>query len=143
MERNNIMNKKEIMYQRIEKHGQDLNKIFNTGIEPIALCKKLRRLEVKANKLAEDYCNGTNGIDSENWEDKTTPLMEKVYKILNNGIYKDERPHQRGVPIFLNGDCRGYSLKINDDYVRLLEKRNKTIYKDWGGYGIIAPDLTE
>ena len=37
---------KKEMYQDIKKHGEQLNTIFNTGIEPIALCKKLRRLEL-------------------------------------------------------------------------------------------------
>ena len=41
--------------------------------------------------------------------------------------------------IFVNGDCRGYALKIFDDYIR---KNDITIYRDWGGYGIIAPDFT-
>jgi hypothetical protein len=31
-------------------------------------------------------------------------------------------------------------LKIDDDYVR---KNNIDIYKDFGGYGIIAPDFRE
>ena len=42
-------------------------------------------------------------------------------------------------PLFVNGDARGYALKIMDSYVM---ERRLDIYKDWGGYGIIAPDLT-
>jgi hypothetical protein len=38
--------------------------------------------------------------------------------------------------IFFNGDARGYALKINDEFVK-----DKEIFKDWGGYGIIAPDF--
>jgi hypothetical protein len=41
-------------------------------------------------------------------------------------------------PIFLNGDARGYALKIQDDYVR---DNNLDIHKDWGGYGILAPEF--
>ena len=130
------------MYQQIEKHGNDLNRIFNTGLDAITLCKKLHRLEAQAHKLATDYCNGDNGITSENWEDKITPIMDKVYTVLNNGKYNDDRPHQKKVPIFLNGDARGYALKINDSYVRTLRMAGKTIYTDWGGYGIICPDFT-
>lgn len=127
------------MYQQIEQHGNNLNKIFNTEIDPVKLCKSLRRLEFKANKLATDYCNGDNGITSENWEDKINPVMQSVYKLLNNGKYNDDRPHQKKVPIFLNGDARGYALKINDAYVRAYKI---DIYQDWGGYGIICPDFT-
>jgi hypothetical protein len=130
------------MYQQIEDHGNKLNAIFNTGIDPVALCKKLRTLEIKANKLATDYCNGENGITSENWEEKITPVMQKVYTLLNNGKYNDDRPHQKRVPIFLNGDARGYALKINDSYVKLLQASGKNIYTDMGGYGILAPDFT-
>lgn len=130
------------MYQQIEKHGNDLNGIFNTGLDAITLCKKLHRLEKQARKLAADYCNGENGINTDNWEEKTAPLMQKVYTILNNGKYNDDKPHQKKVPIFLNGDARGYALKINDSYVKLLRAAGKNICTDWGGYGIICPDFT-
>ncbi len=133
---------KQTMYQQIEQHGNNLNAIFNTGIEPVKLCKSLRRLEMQAHKLATDYCNGENGIDSENWEVKITPVMQKVYSLLNNGKYNDDRPHQKKVPVFLNGDARGYALKINDSYVKILQTVGKNIYTDLGGYGIICPDFT-
>lgn len=118
------------MYEEIQKHGENLNQIFNTGLEPVALCKKLRTLEAKAEKLAVDYCNGENGITSDNWSDKIAPVMVRVDKILNYA--------KKGVPVFLNGDPRGYALKIDDKYIR---ENNINIYRDWGGYGIIAPDF--
>lgn len=133
---------KETMYSQIAKHGDNLNAIFNTGLDSVLLCKKLRSLEKKAASLALDYCNGDNNVTTENWEEKCKPIMDKVYKLLNNGIYKDDRPHQRKVPIFLNGDARGYALKINDSYVKALHTQGKTIYTDWGGYGILAPDFS-
>jgi len=37
--------------------------------------------------------------------------------------------------VFINGDPRGYALKIKDEFVR---ENNLTIYQDWGGYGILA-----
>jgi len=40
--------------------------------------------------------------------------------------------------VFINGDPRGYALKINDKYVRENQLR---IYSDMGGYGIIAPEF--
>ena len=42
--------------------------------------------------------------------------------------------------LFLNGDARGYALKIDDEY---LKNNNFNIHRDWGGYGIIAPDFRE
>lgn len=131
---------KTTMYQQIEQHGKNLNAIFNTGIDPVKLCKSLRRLELKSNKIATDWCNGV--IDTEDIEPFIENIMKSVYKLLNNGIYKDERPHQRKIPIFFNGDARGYSLKINDAYVKSLQTQGKNIYTDLGGFGIICPDFT-
>ena len=119
---------KEKMYKDIENHGNNLNKIFNTNYDNIELCKKLSRLENKAHKLSTDYCNGV--IDCNEWELLTDKILKKVCNILNL---------ENDFNIFVNGDCRGYALKIFDDYIR---KNDITIYRDWGGYGIIAPDFT-
>jgi len=69
---------KQTMYQQIEQHGNNLNAIFNTGLDAISLCKKLRKLELKANKIATDWCNGL--IDTENIEDYTAPILSAVGK---------------------------------------------------------------
>lgn len=123
------MSKREAMYARIKEHGENLNAIFNTGIEPITLCKKLHRLEVKAHRLATDYCNGENGVNSDNWEAKVYPILSQVNKILGvDGMNSF---------IIVNGDARGYALKISEAYCANLK-----IHKDWGGYGIIAPDFS-
>lgn len=122
------MTKHDKMYQEIENHGENLNAIFHTGLGNIELCKKLHRLEVKAHRLATDYCNGENGVNSENWDELCKPILKQVIKILGD------------CPVFLNGDARGYALKISDEYVR---EHNLTIFKDWGGYGILAPDFNE
>jgi len=117
---------KQTMYQQIEQHGNNLNVIFNTGIEPVKLCKSLRKLELKANKIATDWCNGV--IDSEDIEKYTYPILKSVGKILGTNY-----------PIQFNGDARGYALKISDKIVR---DNNLKIYTDMGGYGIICPDFT-
>jgi len=126
---------KESMYQRITKHGEDLKALFRLDreIDPVKLCKALRRLEVKAHKLAEDYCNGADGLTSENIDIYTNTILISLDHIL--GQYKEG-----GVPVFVNLDARGYALKVRDEYVR---EHGVSIYRDWGGYGIIAPDLTE
>ena len=71
---------KTTMYQQIEKHGNDLNRIFNTGLDAITLCKKLRRLELKANKIATDWCNGV--IDTENIDPIIAPVLDKNQRYL-------------------------------------------------------------
>jgi hypothetical protein len=40
--------------------------------------------------------------------------------------------------VFINFDPRGCALKIKSEAVEGVK-----IYKDWGGNGIIAPDLSE
>jgi len=36
-------------------------------------------------------------------------------------------------------DPRGYALKLDDEWTRANAPH---IHRDWGGYGILAPDLT-
>lgn len=119
------------MNDRILKHGNHLKTIFpNCKLEPVALCKKVHKLEIEANQLATDYCNGV--VDCAVWETKTKIMLRVLVNMLGptkNGT---------GMSLFINGDCRGYALKLEDD-----TSRDLTIYKDWGGYGIIAPDFKE
>lgn len=121
------MTKKEILYKRIDQHGQHLNDIFKTGLDNITLCKKLFRLENKAHNLATRYCNGFVSCDE--WEEETKTIIKKVADILNITDNKT---------LFINGDARGYALKLCDEF-----SRDKDISKDWGGYGLIAPDFRE
>lgn len=39
--------------KRVIEHGNNLNAIFHTGIDPIKLCRAVRRVEKDAYKLAE------------------------------------------------------------------------------------------
>jgi len=118
--------KKQRMYERIEKHGQTIVNYFGMDIEPVALCKKLRRLEIKSNLVMVDYCNGD--IDSDGVEDYTLKdLRPKLEKIFGQGISS----------IYINHDPRGYTLKLNE-----IESKRVNGYKDWGGYFILAPDFS-
>ena len=132
--REETMNKKQLMYDRINKHGEDLKRIFklDPGIDPVKLCKQLFRLEKEAHKLAEDGCNGVI-YDTEPEADK---ILNKVHKILDIDKFVDHQYEK----IFFNGDPRGYALKIRSEYVK---NNNLDIHRDWGGYGIIAPDFRE
>lgn len=119
------------MYQEIAKHGQNLKRIFGIDGDPVEICKKLRRLEVKANRTACDYCNGA--IDCEKWGDFSERTKGKVLDIIG---------HQFADAIFINGDPRGYTLKIDDEWLK-TRGESGGIHRDWGGYGILAPDLSE
>lgn len=114
----------------IRAHGLNLQAIFpdSAGFDPVKLCKRLRRIERKAHKAAEDYCNGL--IGAEDWEDVDAEILEKVDTLLH---FRSE-----GVPVFVNGDPRGYALKIDSEW---MGGNNCVLYHDWGGYGIIAPEI--
>ncbi len=119
---------KEKMYQDIEQHGTNLLGIFPNAKEqePVKLCKKLRRLENLAANMALDLCNG---IMTQHMSDiEHDSIKAKVIKLLGepaNHVF------------FINLDPRGYALKLTSEF-----SADKNIMRDWGGFGIIAPDFT-
>lgn len=124
----NTLTKKEVQYQQMKKHGEQLNDIFHAELDPIVLSKKLHSLEIKAHFQAERYCNGD--VEGDDMEIYAAQILDKVNNILN--FRKSE------IPVIYNQDPRGYALKIDDEYTRA---HHLVIYKDWGGYGIIAPEF--
>jgi len=128
-------NKKIEMYARIRKHGEDIKKIFSmpAATDPIKLCKSLRRLENKAEGIQELHGSGS-------YEEAAREEAALIVK-LKNLLMPDATPNEfLKFGIFLNTDPRGYALKIPDEIVK---ENNWTIHKDWGEFGIIAPDLNE
>ena len=117
------------MYARITVHGDNLKRIFNRDDDPVKLCKKIRSLELKAERIALDYANGLTETDQAHQQGDQ--ILEKLDKILHFSDLK--------IPVFLNYDPRGYAFKIRDDYMRDHQLK---LYSDWGGYGILAPDLS-
>ncbi len=115
------MNKKERMYIKIENHGKKIIEYFNLkDVDPIQISKRLFSLENKMHKACEDYCNGYIG-------EKEFDIMED--KVLN----KIKILLGTSDNVFVNGDPRGCSLKINIP--------NTFFVQDWGGYGILAPNF--
>lgn len=127
------MNKKARMAESILQHGFKLKRIFfadpYSGPGPVALAKQLRRLENKAHRLAED--EASRPLPEGYVEKQEASILRSLDKILG---YK-----KAGIPVFLNSDPRGYALKIDDAYVR---EHDLDIHRDWGGYGILAPDFS-
>ena len=113
------------MYNRIERHGQRLNIIFHTQYEPIALCEKLRLLEGKQDKANLDYCNG----------DMTATQHELITERTRNAAIN--LLGTNGPDIYINDDPRGFALKIQPKDAQALD-----LPRDLGGYGLLAPDLT-
>jgi hypothetical protein len=130
------MNKKNKMKDQILKHAFKLQSIFNLpeGFDSkghlicLQITKALHRLEVKAHQLAEDYCNGK--YQTEDFEKIDAKIENALDKILNFRAKK--------IPCFYNFDPRGYALKIESEYIA---KNNIEIERDWGGYGILAPEF--
>jgi len=130
---------------RIAEHGRRLLAIFPNATEqdPVKLCKKLRHFEAEGQAIGVRLCNGPEWIDKYGHADpagadrECTLVLRKVYKLLTGSFLAGH--DGRSVPIFLNRDPRGYALKIRDDWMRA---NNVQLERDWGGYGIIAPEIT-
>jgi hypothetical protein len=115
----------------IRKHGEQLNAIFHTGLDPVTLCRKLRRIEGAAHKLAEDACNYLS-VESLEFIRRDAAIAHRLETLLMGNRLP------RPVPVFINMDPRGYALKIDNEYMR---EHNLRLYTDWGGYGILAPEF--
>lgn len=133
--------------EAIKRHGETLLAAFPLATErdPIALCKKLRRIENAVAKPILDYCNGENGMTVEKLDAETSKALNRVGQLL--GL------DERGIAlagIFINRDPRGCALKIDDEpsgwFVDWQKARYAAglpaLYTDMGGYGLLAPDLT-
>ena len=134
--------RKEEQYNQIRKHGEDLNRIFNTGLEPIALCKKLHRLEVKAHHVTTCLCNTNtlnlmelNRFTGYDVQQATEEEQDRFFDGIRKSIIKILGEKSKDM-VFINFDARGYALKIKENY-----SKNLNIHKDLGGFGIIAPEF--
>lgn len=146
--------------EAIVRHGESLLKAFPNCTEknPVALCKKLRRIEASLQKPLLDYCNGDFQDDEEGA--KMDAICEKararaVQILFGFDIIKN--PHSKcACGLFINRDPRGCALKLSSEWTKEYNDREyqagknrhsnartpMPIYTDWGGYGLLAPDIT-
>lgn len=124
--------------EAITRHGNTLLAIFPGSSEkdPVALCKKLRRIETRASRAAEAYCNGE--ISSNGWtvaEEKALDELIRLFVPQSSELLK---------AFYINSDPRGYALKMDDKWTRQFNRTTTgdRLHSDMGGYGILAPDLT-
>ena len=118
----------------IEKHGRNVQNIFrNTSkMDPVQLCRKLRRIELDAEKIGLAMCNDST-YTTDDADDDTQDVMHALSRLLGF------EPGKKGsVPVFINRDPRGYALKIDSEYVKA---HDLDIHRDMGGYGILAPEI--
>ena len=137
------MNKRQKMLAAINQHGENLNAIFNTEFDNVTLYRKLFRLERKANKAATCLCNTNtlnlielNRFTGYDVEQATEEQQEAFFNNILNKVDKILKFRAKNIPVYINYDARGYTLKIKSDFVK-----NLNIYTDFGDYGILAPDF--
>ena len=122
--------KKELRKIALEKHYKNCEALALTcGIKNPngkKLSLHLWKLELQAHKDSTDYCNGVIATDT--WEIRSQ-AMEDVVQGLFNGNLKG---------LFVNGDARGYALKIDDEVTKIFYP---FLHQDWGGYGILSPEI--
>ena len=128
--------------EAIKRHGETLLRAFPNATEknPVALCKKLRRIETAVAKPILDYCNGDNGMTEPQLSTATDKALSRLSALL-------EGCKVMPWPVFINCDPRGYALKIESDWTQRFNRdqyaaKLPALHTDMGGYGIIAPDLT-
>jgi hypothetical protein len=110
--------------QRLTRHLDNLTVIFGRRPRWATLCW----LERRAHRLAERQCN----------EPLPEGFVERLESQILSTLDDATNYRARGIKVFLNGDSRGYAIKIEDEQVR---DENMRIERDWGGYGIIAPEF--
>jgi hypothetical protein len=94
-------------------------------IKGMRIYEKLSKLEARAHRLQEISCNTGEDFDA-----KEARILAQVRALLPDAK-----------EIFINGDPRGYSLKIKGAEVERLRVAGINIYTDFGGYGILAPEF--
>jgi len=116
--------------KQVIRHGQLLITLFDlpASTDPVNLCRNLRRLESSYHKLCEEYCNGF--IEFGEFEARSTEIEKKVLFILN-----PLNNTKTGRMIYFNTDPRGMCLKVDSSFTPY------EMFRDWGGYGIIAPEF--
>jgi len=105
--------------------------------EAMEAYSELRLIERRTHKWAEDMCNFDLYADmTEEEEDRAREGREK--RILRR-VHLILLDSEEKIPIEINFDPRGYALKIDNEWMKA--NQNIDFFRDWGGYGIIAPDF--
>lgn len=128
------LTKKERRAYRLEKHYAALQSLYEvcgggtmTGKK---LSLKLLQFENWAHQITTNQCNGT-GNEAE---------QEKELEFIETSVNAYFNYKLQG--FFINGDARGYALKIKDEFFKpgaIYE--SIPLHKDFGGYGILAPEI--
>ena len=123
------MTKKQERRQARLKHLLALQRILKIDdiLTVASIFDELKRHERRYCKLSTDNCNGD--IDGDKFNRYSENVERKVKELI---------PQVSG--LYFNSDPRGYALKIDDKVMR-TEYADTGLTKDWGGYGILAPEF--
>jgi len=127
--------KSQIKAEKFLHHGFNLKRLFDLPsrlgeIGPAQLYKEIKAIENLAHRYAEQECNGETDLTEEQSDARDKRILDRLDKL--TGF------REKGIPVFINSDPRGYALKIESEYIA---ENNIDIYRDLGGYGILAPDF--
>lgn len=93
----------------------------------LTLWRKLNRLERRLHAACEHFSNeGSYGQDR--WEKDKQAGCEELRRIFGGQIPEG---------VYINGDPRGHSLKLDCDEAPIPEG----MQRDWGGNGILAAEI--
>lgn len=152
---------KNRLMKNVSRHVEALDKLasyYDIDMTGIQLWKKLKFYENKLHKLMVYSCNGVGMINGVNYYNGTIDdyaKREYGYNVKSAYIEDDvtifdveaEKLENKlrelfpKLPFFVNGDARGYTLKLNEKTVQELQKNGINIQTDFGGYGILAPEF--
>ena len=100
---------------------QHYNALLELGLlSQFSALMKLVKLERKAHRAAENWCN----LENFNYESVETRIEKQVKE-----LFRGKLPQG----FFINSDPRGYALKIESEFTP------EGLQTDWGGYGLLAP----
>jgi len=111
---------------QVNRHIENLQKLTNLGtFDTLDVLENLYRLETKATRLTTALCNGEG--DEERHNKQLESIKKKVLALL---------PALNENDFYLNTDPRGYALKVKENKAKEID-----LYRDWGSYGILAPEF--
>lgn len=123
--------RREIMLKHRQRHIESLQKLGYIHDNMYAI----KMLENAVNRLAVKDCNGE--IDNDDFK-----ILERIYMNRAKKLFGGKLP--KG--FFINGDPRGYSLKLDPEAWKVSDNAQENYealpikYQDWGGYMILAPE---
>jgi hypothetical protein len=108
-------------------HTLRLRRIFPKA-QSVDLYARLHRIEAEAHSFAERECN--EQLPDGASERKDASLLKRLDALLG---FREAK-----IDVFINGDPRGYALKISDACMRA---KGLDLYTDMGGHGLLCPDF--